>query len=140
MENKEHKIAALEASLATAADTIGDITQPTLELFYQQYPEAKAVFIRHGQEKTQALETSMVDAALYCLMNWFQNPIEIEIILQETVPHHANVLDIAPELFAGLMSAVIDTVASVIPPELRANEVSVLDELRDQLSQLIVAS
>lgn len=133
------KKAALEASLERAAEQLGDITPHVYETYYRRCPEAKADFDHHFPGDSHPLEGQMVEQALYCLMEWFDSPGEIEIILLSTVPHHIETLHIEPRHFSELINAVCETIVATIPPE-RSEELAVWKELRGELIALFDAS
>lgn len=134
--SRQDKSRALEEVLEQAAESIGDVTRPVLELLYQRMPKARQAFAQHGGRKLGELEASMVEQVLYCLMTWYERPVEVEIILRETVPHHIETLDIPQEVFDGLLCATLDLLeSSVIEPN--AMQCSSLEELRRELSTII---
>ncbi len=114
--------ALVEATLHRAADQLGDITRPVIDLYYARHPDARAQFQLHDQHKPERLEGEMVEQAVYCLMRWYERPGEIEIVLVTTIPHHIETLGISAEHFTNLMEAVFDTIGATIP-------CSALDEL-----------
>ncbi|HPU15403.1 MAG TPA: hypothetical protein PK808_04910, partial [Polymorphobacter sp.] len=82
----------LESILLRAADVVGDITAPVMARFYRDHADARACFDRLGNDDAAKLEAEMVETVLYCVMTWIERPSEIEIILNNTVPHHAETL------------------------------------------------
>lgn len=130
--------ARLESILATAADELGDITPATLALYYSRYPEARQSFVEHGCGYTQRLELEMVDSALYCLMIWFERPLEVEIIYTDAVPHH-ELLNIPVALFAGLQEALVDVIDSTVAAT-HTEAKTFLAELKTQLLSVIQRS
>lgn len=133
------KRAALEASLERAAQQLGDITPHVYEAYYRRCPEAKADFEYHFPGDDHPLEGQMVEQALYCLMEWFDSPGEVEIVLLTTVPHHIQTLHIEPRHFSELIVAVCETIVATIPPE-NADELAVWKELLGELMALCDAS
>lgn len=130
------KQSQLDSILERAAEQLGDITPAVFALYYQRYPQAKALFALHGCGYTERLESGMVDSALYCLMVWLERPVEIEILLAEAVIHHET-LNIPVALFAGLQEALVEVVATVADSPL---EHSLLAELKQQLTTRIYQS
>lgn len=135
----EAKKAALEASLERAAERLGDITPHVYDIYYRRCPEAKADFEYHFPGDNHPLEGQMVEQALYCLMEWYDSPGEIEIILLGTVPHHIETLHIQPRHFSELINAVCETIVATIPPG-NAEEMAVWRELQGELMALFDAS
>ena len=133
------KKAALEASLERAAEQLGDITPHVYETYYRRCPEAKADFDYHFPGDRHPLEGQMVEQALYCLMEWYDSPGEIEIILLGTIPHHIETLKIPPRHFSELIIAVCETIVTTIPPN-RPEELAVWEELGGELMALFDAS
>lgn len=125
----------LETILEAAADKLGDITPATLELYYSRYPEARRAFVEHGCGYTQRLELEMVDSALYCLMIWFERPLEVEIIYSDAVPHH-ELLNIPATFFAGLQEALVDVIDRTVA-DTDSEAKAFLAQLKNQLITLI---
>jgi len=130
---------ALETSLERAAELLGDITPHVYEVYYRRCPQAKADFEYHFPGEGHPLEGQMVEQALYCLMEWYESPGEVEIILLSTVPHHIETLHIEPNHFSELIIAVCETIVSTIPPE-NTEELGVWAELRVELMNLFEQS
>jgi hypothetical protein len=130
------RMALLEAVLTRAAEDVGDLTRPAMALFYERYPEAKAAFERHAFGNRERLEAEMVDTALYCLMTWLEREIEVSILLHGSVPHHNETLHVRPEWYSGLLSSVIDVIASTIPAD-AADEVALMQDIRRDLLDAI---
>lgn len=137
--SRDDKNRALGEVLEQAAESVGDITQPVLELLYQRMPESRLAFEQHGGKKIGELEASMVEQVLYCLMTWYERPVEVEIILRETVPHHIETLDIPQDVFHGLLRATLDVLESSVI-ELDAAQRESLADLRSELGDIIEAS
>jgi len=121
-----------ESVLESAAEKLGDITQPVMNLYYQRFPEAKAAFMHHGFDNTKSLEAAMVETVVYLLMTWFERQVEIEIILRETVPHHVQILNIPLSIFAGLVDCTLDVMESAIPAG-NHQQLGICEELRQGL-------
>ena len=133
--NNTEKLAVLEEILYKAAEDLGDINPRVMEEFYLAYPAALPLFIEHGGMKKDRLENDMVESAVYCLMSWFENPAEIEIMFSHTVPHH-EILNIPPEFFSGLLM----TTMSVIEKTLTDSDevkLAVWTELKTKLLSLV---
>jgi hypothetical protein len=128
----DEKGALIHRGLERAADALGDITAPVYALYYDRCPEALAKFIEHRPHGRERLEGEMVEQALYCLMEWFSSPGEIEIVLITTIPHHIETLGVSCELFAKLITAVHDIVTETIPPD-AGDERAVWRELHAEL-------
>ncbi|MFA5493955.1 MAG: hypothetical protein WC247_04185 [Porticoccaceae bacterium] len=129
------KLAQLEEILERAAERLGDITAPVLALFYVRYPGARQAFVDHGCGYTERLEHGMVDSALYCLMTWFERPLEVEIVFADTVPHH-QLLDIPVAYFAGLQEAVVDVIGQAVDAG-DSESLALLAELKREILALI---
>ena len=78
----------------------------------------------------------MVEQSLYCLMRWFSSPIEIEILLADTVPHHEKTLDISRKAYSDFLAATAEIIGGSIP-EANADELAVWEELSSQLAAAI---
>jgi AcrR family transcriptional regulator len=132
----DRKKALLESSLERAAEALGDVTPQVMAAYYQRHPEARQRFDELLPGGGRRLEQEMVEQALYCLMEWYNAPAEIEIILTNTVPHHAETLGVRPQLFSELIAAVCDTIAATIPAH-EAGERAVWRELREEMQRLV---
>lgn len=133
------KTAVVDNILSRAAEQVGDITRPAVDIYYDRFPQARALFEKHAVGAKQNLEGEMVERALYCLMYWFDSPGEVEILLMGSVPHHSDTLKVAPELYQGFLVATTEVIAATIPPE-NIEELSVWQELCNELEKLIVQS
>ena len=133
--DKAERRAVLERSLERAADKLGDITPHVFAAYYARHPGARADFEFHHPGKAETLEGEMVSQALYCLMEWFECPGEIEIVLLGTIPHHIETLHIEPARFADLLLQVCDTIGDTIPAS-EATEQEVLAGLRADMVDL----
>lgn len=131
----DDKYALVLRSLERAAEALGDITAPVYALYYERCPEALAKFVEHRPHGRERLEGEMVEQALYCLMEWFSSPGEIEIVLITTIPHHIETLGVSCELFAKLITAVHDIVTETIPADAE-EERAVWRELHAELITL----
>jgi hypothetical protein len=125
------KLAMVEDILFRAAEDIGDITAPVMENFYHRSEGGRELFELHSRHMDQ-LEGLMVEQSLYCLMQWFKSPVEIEILLSETVPHHKETLKIPTSAYKDLVLATADIIASSIPAG-NSVETAVWTELCEQL-------
>lgn len=133
------KIELRDAGLLRAAEQIGDITAPAMELFYSRYPDALESFEIHGLGNRRQLEGMMVENTLFCLMYWFESRLEVEILLANSVPHHEGTLAVYGEWYAGLVDAVVDVVTAATPADESAAH-AVWDELRAALRSFIERS
>lgn len=77
----------------------------------------------------------MVESSLYCLMDWFDSPGEVEILLLGSVPHHQDTLSVPPEACEALLTATADVIEQTIPDD-NAGERAVWNELRADLAAL----
>ncbi|MGB7412099.1 MAG: hypothetical protein WA910_13205 [Sphingopyxis granuli] len=130
--DRAQKLELLDRSLTRAADAIGDITPVVMARYYARHPDAAASFERHGMGRTSALEHEMVDNCLYCLMYCLERPTEIEILLENSVPHHQFTLQVSFDWYRGLVDATIDVIAESVPAD-AADERQVWDEIRSVL-------
>lgn len=132
----EEKKALLYSILERAAEQLGDITEHVYSRYYRRCPEAHERFAELYPGGVQRLEGEMVEQVLYCIMEWYESPGEIEIILISTIPHHIDTLQVKQEYFSQLVAAVFDTLRATIPPH-ETGELAVLDELQDTLGSLV---
>lgn len=135
METAE-KQALLEASLERAAEAIGDITKPVTDLFYDRFPDSREAFERLWPNHRTVLEGEMIEQSLYCLMQWFECPGEIEIILAGSVQHHGATLQVPSRWFSGLIDATADVITATIPASSK-DELAVWEELRSGLQEIV---
>ena len=120
----------IDRCLAFAADKIGDLHPPVLEKYHDRLPGAKAELARH--DDSGELEHSMVEQALYCLMTWFVRPMEVQIVLRETVPHHIQTLMVPLPYLEELINALIDVVSEAVPLTAEAERMT-LNKLQKEL-------
>lgn len=137
--DQTHKIGLVDIILERAAETAGDITQAVMTDFYNKHPKAKAHFLHHFPANTEKLEANMVEQALYCLMDWYQSPNAVEILLQGSVPHHMETLNIPADIYNGLLQSTARVVSDTIPSENRL-EIEVWNEARNRLQDVISES
>jgi hypothetical protein len=131
-------LALLEAGLKRTADALGDITPRVMRLLYQRHAEAPATFKGfRANGLRQSLEGEMVAQTLHCIMQWLQDPMEVESIFWGTVPHHVETLKVSTSLFCGLFEAVCDTIIATIPLE-RDHEAELWARLRSDIAALII--
>ena len=109
------KLDALHTSLERASEQLGDITPIVMSTLYARRADARARFEDLAAGNRAQLEGEMVEQVLYCLMEWFTSPGEIEILLLSTIPHHIDTLGVGPGLFNDLISIVCETVIATIP-------------------------
>lgn len=128
--SQTEKCALFESILEQIAEKAGDINPQVLEKFYELHPEAVGLF------PEKRLELMMIDQALYCVSVWLVRPIEIEILLRETVDHHGNCLRVPVNQFAGLFDALITVFKSFVPRgDLRAT--TLLESINTDLRLLL---
>ena len=120
----------IDRCLAFAADKIGDLHPPVLEKYHDRLPGAKAELARH--DDSGELEHSMVEQALYCLMTWFVRPMDVQIVLRETVPHHIQTLMVPLPYLEQPITALIDVVGEAVPLTAEA-ELMTLNKLQKEL-------
>jgi hypothetical protein len=107
----------IEAGLARAAGTLGDITLPVVEEFYRRFPEARANFIHHSPHNPGKLEAEMVGNTLYYVMAWFESPGEAGFAFDNSVPHHRVALGVSPDWYRGFIEAFLDVVEPAAAPD-----------------------
>jgi hypothetical protein len=129
------KKALRDTILTRAAEQLGDITPHVFVRYYASCPDALDGFVAHSCGRRQQLEGEMVQQALYCLMEWYEWPGEIEIILLTTIPHHIETLHVTYEHFARLIDTVCETITDTIPAQ-NANELEVWLELQHEIKAL----
>ena len=130
------RLALIEAVLLRASERLGDITPAVIDTYYRRFPDAPAAFETWSLGDRQRLEGDMVQQVLYCLMEWYALPLEIEIILANTVPHHVDTLRLRPEQFLGFIETVVETVGRTIPGEAH-DETAAWRDLQGHLMALV---
>lgn len=128
--------ATLDSIMMRASDTLGDITPDTLSIFYHRYPDAKSLFEYWGGIRRDRLETEMIAQGLYCLMYFYDRPVEISIILRDTVPYHRLVLNVPPETFLGLIVALGEVIFDTIPASAK-NEIQLWEDLQAKIREMV---
>jgi len=128
----------MERSLERVVEQLGDPCEPVLERFYERYPAAREAFERLGLGAPTKLEQQMFEQALYCLMTWIERPEEVRIVLNSSVPHHRQTLEVVLEWYDGLIGATCAVLRSAVPAE-AAEELALWDrverEVRDCVRQ-----
>lgn len=104
----------IENILENAAEQLGDITPMVMARFYSSFPEAKQSFEHHGSDNPEKLEGLMVENSLYCLMQWCEHQYDVVILLNNSVPHHNDTLNVPPSWYTGFIQATADVVADTI--------------------------
>jgi hypothetical protein len=137
-EAETDRAAVLESLLLRAAERLGDLRPHVMAHFYRRFPEALAVFETESAGHRETLEGQMVAQTLWCLMTWVERPIEVRIVLQTTVPHHAAALQVPAPLFAGFIDAVVETIGETIAAE-AAEERALLDSIHHGLLAEVAA-
>lgn len=127
--------ALLDASLERAAEVLGDITPHVFARYYADFPEARERFDELSLHSSASLEGQMIEQSLYCLMQWFDSPGSIRIVMTGTVPHHLETLEITPRCFIGLMDTICDVIIATIPADC-PDELAVWAELREAMHGL----
>ena len=128
----------LDSLLGRSADVLGDLRPHVMDRFYRRFPEALAIFETESAGHREKLEGDMVEQTLWCLMTWVERPIEIRIVLQTTVPHHAAALHVPEPLFSGFIDAVMETIGDTIPDD-APHERALLDSIhRGLLAEVAV--
>ena len=133
--DRAEKMALLDRGLTRAAEVVGDITPVVMARYYARFPEAAASFEHYGMGRTAALEAEMVDNSLYCLMYCIERPMEIQILLENSVPHHHFTLTVPIGWYQGLLDTAIDVIAATVPAD-AADEQGLWEEIRGQLGAI----
>lgn len=131
----QKKQALIEAGLTRAAELLGDVTAPVIGEFYARYPDAKASFTHHSPHNPASLEAEMVGNALYYVMTWFENPVEVRIAFDSSVPHHRVALGVPPEWYRGFIEAFFAVVLDAARPQ--GDEAAAWSEVQSGLVGLI---
>ncbi|MFV0645923.1 MAG: hypothetical protein ACK5NN_15755 [Sphingomonadaceae bacterium] len=138
MPDRERETVVMDG-LQCLADTWGDIVDPAMERFYKQYPDALESFEYHGLGERHNLEGMMIEQVIYFLMTWPEDPSEISIIMDNSVRHHHDVLQVFPRWYIGLIDAVIGLIFEALPDN-SDNARRVWREIRDELAKEIELS
>jgi hypothetical protein len=128
------KQSVLDTILIRAAEQLGDVTEPIMAAYYEQFPEGRKIFTEHGIAGVSKLEAEMVETTLYCMAYWFENKLDVQIILDQTVPHHVDTLRIPLIYFAGLITVAAEVLGETIP-NTSPDEKLIWDELIQALDQ-----
>lgn len=131
------KMALVEQTLNRAADELGDVTPQSMARFYGRFPTARATFERLSRGDLAQLEGQMVENSLLCLLNWFESPAEIKIMLSDSVPHHQTTLSVPAEWYGELIDATAEEVVAGTIPADHTQEHAIWDELRSTMQAVI---
>lgn len=126
----------IENGLGRAAEALGDITQPVIDLFYARFPDARASFVHHSPRNPASLEAEMVGNTLYYVMRWFENPVEARIYFDTSVPQHRVALGVSPDWYRGFIEAFLDVIEPAAEPR-DGEEMAAWTELREGLVGLV---
>ena len=125
----------LDSSIERAAALLGDLTPHVFARYYPAFPEAHERFEELSLHSRNSLEGQIIEQSLYCLMQWFESPGQIRIVIVGTVSHHIETLQISPSCFSGLMDTICDVIVSTIPADC-PGERAVWQELREAMQGL----
>jgi hypothetical protein len=124
----------VEQLLERASENLGDLTPRVLAEYYRRYPQAREAFAQNGFSRADRLEEDMVNSAVYCLMTWFERPVEVEITMRDSIPLH-QFRNIPIDYVTGLQEVVCDVIAAALPNANDA-EKALLAELKQSLVEL----
>ena len=96
-----------------AAEVHGDITEMVYKDFLAKNPEAEKYFYIRGDEFVSNLKERMVQDAIYSLLEYLDNPEEVDITFKYIVPQHQD-LDIPTQYFAALLESISEVVYSSV--------------------------
>ncbi len=130
------KVALLEQGLVRAAEVVGDLREPTFARYYARFPGAREEFVRLGLGQTDHLEAMMIDNCLYCIMTFPESPVEVQIVLLGSIPHHAGTLDVSALHYTGLLDAMLDVLVETVPAG-AGDELALWAEIRSGLHAMI---
>lgn len=105
----------IEEIFLRASEQLGDVTPHVMDLYYRAHPEVLECFERLSYGKRAQLEGIMVENSVYCLMRWFEDPSEVEILLSCSAVHHEETLKLSPVLYLDFIDATAAVIASTIP-------------------------
>lgn len=126
----------LEQTLERAAESVGDITGPTMERFYAGFPDARDAFDRLCVGNRQHLEERMVENCLYCMMEWYGRPGEVRGLIEDQIPHHIRTLEVSAEWYWEMLRASLEVIIETIPADAQA-ERAIWAEMSDGLKTTI---
>ena len=126
----------IEMGLGRAAEALGDVTQPVIDLFYARFPDARASFGHHSPHNPASLEAEMVGNTLYYVMRWFENPVEARIYFDTSVPQHRVALGVSPDWYRGFIEAFLDVIEPAAEPR-SSDEKAAWDDVREGLIGLV---
>ena len=134
--NSTEKTVVIEDILMRAAEQSGDIAPAVMEIYYRRHPAAKASFEKHCLGQLAQLEGQMVENSVHCLMNWVESPSDIQIMLNDSVPHHNDVLQVPPAWYNDLIEVTAEVIEQTIP-QANTAELAVWREVRTALRNVI---
>ena len=101
------------ASFETAAEVHGDITEQVYGDFLKNHPEANQFFLIRGEQYEANLKERMVQDAIYSLLEYLDDPEEIDIMFKYVVPQHQD-LGIPTHYFGALLESIAEVVCSAV--------------------------
>lgn len=102
-------------TLERAAETIGDVTQPAMDLFFERFPEGRSLFTAHASATVGNLEGQMVESVVFYILQWIEQPGEVRMALGQSAWHHFGSLGVEPAHFEGLIDSVHEVIGNTIP-------------------------
>jgi hypothetical protein len=106
------KQAILDSYLENVAAVVGDITPLVVAQLYNDYPVAEDLLEQHVHNNKTELEAAMIESALYCVMNWLDRPLEVQITLSDAVRFHESI-HIPPETLSRLCWSLLKVLEQV---------------------------
>lgn len=126
----------MERSLERVVEVLGDPCAPVFARFYASYPDAREAFVRLGLESPGKLEEEMFEQSLYCLTAWVERPEEVRIVLNGSVPHHRQTLEVPLAWFDGLLGAACAVLRDTVPAEAE-DELALWDRVERELRECV---
>lgn len=125
----------LDNAMERVAEQEGDIYPLCLGRFYERFPDAREQFDTHGGQSSHAIEQSMLESTLYCLVTWFERYEVIRLVLLDANTQH-KLLKVPTHMVLGLLDTFIEVILSAVPQSDEATR-QVISEIQLEFGKIL---
>jgi len=126
----------MERSLERVVEALGDPCEPVFARFYARFPDARDAFVRLGLGSADKLQEQMFEQLIYCLTTWIARPEEVRIVLNSSVPHHLQTLEVMVEWYDGLIGSACAVLRGAVPAE-AMDELALWNRIERELRECV---